>query len=155
VAVTAWSVAVSALIFGTSKDTNYIVVEISFFQFYSNRTVDLEETGKKNYAILWHVLHCSELLETRSCSPTLRGDCVCRICPRSTESYATYEWEYIYDFKVDCHPSEVCASHAGLEKFSINYSCTEFHDKSDKRFSRSVNNSWSGQPGHSSAYQAQ
>jgi hypothetical protein len=38
-----WSVAVTALIFATAKHTNYIFVEISFVQFYSSRTVDVEE----------------------------------------------------------------------------------------------------------------
>jgi hypothetical protein len=45
-------VAFITLIFGTSTDTNYIFVEISFIQFYLNRTVDVEDIGVKVYAVL-------------------------------------------------------------------------------------------------------
>jgi len=40
-------VAVTALIFAKAKDTNYIFVDTSFVQFYSNRRVDMKGTGKK------------------------------------------------------------------------------------------------------------
>lgn len=49
--------AVTALIFATAKDANYIFVEISFVQFYSNRAVDVEDTGKKLRHSVTYVLH--------------------------------------------------------------------------------------------------